>query len=501
MRRFFALLVAVLVASAWPWPHASAQETEEVHDIVFPALGDVSYTDTFGEPRSGGRNHEGQDLLGEKMQELVAADSGTIAGLVWPEGSYGNYLKVLADDGYVYSYVHINNDTPGTDDDSAARQYVYADGIDNGVHVERGQLIAYLGDSGNAESTRPHLHFEMHRPDGSLMNPMASLDAAEHVDAPVGQSADPSPIARLAGEDRVATAVAVSARGWPDGAAAAVLAAGDAYAEALPASVLAGAVGGPLLLVTGDSLPDTVAAELQRLNVASVTVVGSVPESVDAALEAAGRAVPRVGVVDAPVKPAAAVAREIGGASGVAVLVNRSRFADGVSAAGHGWPILLSDSDVIPQVSVDEWRSLGVGRLVLVGGTGVLGANIESFIHDRGRCATGPGCAVDRLAGTDRYATSVAVAERSLQAGDRSVATVLLGTGGSYPDTLSSGPLAARLAGVGLLVDGSGRRADESTRSFLSAHASSVSNVAILGGPGAVTSAADRAIQEALGIA
>ena len=95
----------------------------------------------------------------------------------------------------------------------------------------------------------------------------------------------------------------------------------------------------------------------------------------------------------------------------------------------------------------------------------------------------------------------MAVAERSLQAGDRSVATVLLGTGASYPDTLASGPLAARLAGIALLVDGSGHRNDGTSRSFLSAHASSVSDVAILGGPGAVTSAADRAIQEALGLA
>jgi hypothetical protein len=184
--------------------------------------------------------------------------------------------------------------------------------------------------------------------------------------------------------------------------------------------------------------------------------------------------------------------------------VNRSRFADGVSAAalaaGHGWPILLSDRDLVPQATVDEWRALGVSRIVLVGGTGVLGANIESWLRANGRCAGDDGCEVERLAGSDRYGTSVETAERSIDAGGRSDATVLLGTGTNYPDTLASGPLAARLGGLGLLVDGSGGGADGASRAYLADHADDVDDVAILGGAGAVTSAADRAIQEALGL-
>jgi putative cell wall-binding protein len=186
------------------------------------------------------------------------------------------------------------------------------------------------------------------------------------------------------------------------------------------------------------------------------------------------------------------------------VLVNQDRFADGVSAAGlaagHGWPILLSGATVIPQATVDAWRALSVTKVVLVGGSAVLGDNIETFLRDRGRCATQPGCVAERLAGDDRYATSVAAAQRSIAIGDRTDGTVLLGTGVSYPDTLASGPLAARLNGIALLVDGSGRGGDGASRAFLTAHASSIRSVSILGGPGAVTSAADRAIQDALGL-
>ena len=506
MRRPLVAAAVALCAALLQPAAARAQSTGEVHDIRFPVVGEVSYTDTFGAPRGSGRTHEGQDLLGDKMLPLVAADSGVITMLTWPQPSYGYYLELTADDGWTYSYVHINNDTPGTDDGAATRDDVYGPGIDEGVRVERGQLLGYLGDSGNAENTAPHLHFEMRDANGALVNPMASLDAAERGDAPAGE-AEPSPIPRLAGDDRVATAIAVSQRGWPEGAARAVLAAGDRYAEALPASVLAGSQGGPLLLVASTGMTDDLAQELERLGAADVLVVGSVPATVDQSLAADGRRVRRIGVAGDAVATAAAIARELGGAGGAAVLVNRDRFPDGVSAAalaaGRGWPILLTTTDVVPQVSVDAWRSIGVPRIVLMGGTGVIAPNIERFVDDGGGCETGApgsGCAVERVAGGDRYGTSVAAAQLALAGGGRSLDSLLLGTGANYPDTLASGPLAARLAGIALLVDGTGGQADGASRSFLSANADAVDDVAILGGPGAVTSTADRAIQEALGL-
>ncbi|MEN3273215.1 MAG: hypothetical protein V7636_1976 [Actinomycetota bacterium] len=477
--------------------------------MAFPVIGQVHYTDTFGAPRDGGRAHEGQDLLGKKMMELVAADSGTIRHLVWPEASYGNYLQIVADDGFVYSYVHVNNDTPGTDDGKATRDDVYGPGIDNGVHVARGQLVAYMGDSGNAESTQPHLHFEMRRPDGTLMNPYSSLNAAEHLDAPLGQqAAAASPIPRLAGTDRVGTAIAASAKGWADGSADVVLASGSSYSEALPASVLAGAKKGPLLLVTTDRLPAAVGDELTRLKAKTVTVVGSVAPMVDDDLRARNVTVRRVGTSGDPVATAAAIAREVGGTSAIAVLVNRDRFADGVSAsalaAGHGWPILLTSTTSVPQVSVDAWRAIGVHRIVLVGGTGVIAQNVEDFVASKGGCQTGAAgspCEVERLAGADRYATSVATTQRALGLGDRSLASTLLDTGTAFPDALSTGPLAARLGGVALLVDGSGALHDAASRDLLRAHRTEVTSPIIVGGSAAVTSAADRAIQEALGLA
>lgn len=509
MRRTPLLALALVVAAAsFGAPAAAQSESDDVagdaHDIVFPVVGEVEYRDTFGEPRDSGRTHQGQDIFAPKMQQLVAVDSGVLSVVVWPEASYGYYVKLTADDGWTYSYVHLNDDTPGTDDGAAEREDVYGPGIEQGARVERGQLLAYVGDSGNAENTPSHVHFEMRDAEGALVNPMASLDAAERLDAPVGDAIDSSPIPRLAGADRTATAVAVAERGWPDGAGSAVLAAGDVYAEALPASVLAAAEDSPLLLVGDEGVDDDLEAELDRLDVSEVTVIGSVPPSVDDALKADGRRVRRIGTAGDPTATAVEVATAVGGDAGVVVLVNRDRFADGVSAAalaaGNGWPILLTTTSIVPQATVDAWRDLGAERIVLLGGTGVIAANIEAFIADRGRCAGGAGCEVERIAGADRYATSVAAAEASVALGKRSVASLLLGTGTNYPDTLAAGPLADRLDGIAVLVDGTGAGNDAAAQSYLRAHADEVDDVVILGGSGAVTSTADRAIQEALGL-
>jgi putative cell wall-binding protein len=439
--------------------------------------------------------------MGTKMQELVAAAAGKVTYLQQTVIS-GNLLEITDADGWVYTYIHLNNDTPGTDDGQAQRSDTFAPGIEKGATVEAGQLVGYMGDSGNAEDAGTHLHFELKDPSGITVNAYTALQEATHLAAAKGTT--PSPIPRLAGADRVATAVAVSQAGWPAGAADVVLAAGDRYAEALPASVLAAARNGPLLLTTGDALPAEVTAELDRLHAARVTVVGSVPEAVGAAAAGPGRTVTRLGVPGDATTTAVDVAKAVGGAGGTVVLVNGDRFADGVSAtaiaAGRGWPVLLTTTSTIPQRTVDAWRALGVGTIEVVGGTSVVSQRVEDFMRTSGRCAGGTGCTVERLSGPDRYGTSVAVVERSLALGGRTATSVLLGTGASYADVLSSGPLASHLGGLALLVDGTGSGADGASRAFLSANAAAVKQPTILGGSGAVNSVADRAVQEALGL-
>src|SRR6478672_10776993 len=81
-----------------------------VRPIEFPVEGVVNWTDTYGACRDGcSRRHEGQDLLGHKLQRLVACVDGTVVGLKFDTA--GNYLYLQDADGWNYGYLHINNDT------------------------------------------------------------------------------------------------------------------------------------------------------------------------------------------------------------------------------------------------------------------------------------------------------------------------------------------------------------------------------------------------------
>jgi murein DD-endopeptidase MepM/ murein hydrolase activator NlpD len=151
----------------------------EVRPIRFPVEGPVSYRDDFGEPRPGGRTHQGIDVYGNRLQRLLAARDAVVTQVSVNAGISGNLVKLRDAAGWEYWYIHLNNDTPGTDDGRNPPQWRFAPGIAVGVHVAAGQFIGYLGDSGNAEIELPQLHFEIHRPDGSAIDPYRSLRFSE----------------------------------------------------------------------------------------------------------------------------------------------------------------------------------------------------------------------------------------------------------------------------------------------------------------------------------
>jgi len=152
-------------------------------DIIFPVQGGASFTDDFGDARSGGRVHEGNDLIAPKMTPILAARGGRVISAAMTEPSYGYMISIAGDDGYTYNYLHINNDTPGTDDGNGGPQRAYAPGISQGVPVIQGQHIAWVGDSGNAEATVSHLHFEIRLPDDSALDPYQYLNVALKISA------------------------------------------------------------------------------------------------------------------------------------------------------------------------------------------------------------------------------------------------------------------------------------------------------------------------------
>jgi murein DD-endopeptidase MepM/ murein hydrolase activator NlpD len=102
--------------------------------------------DSFGAPRSGGRLHKGIDIFARQGTAVRAAAAGTIVGrhLV---GKGGIALYQLdRSRKFVYYYAHMNG---------------FAPDLKKGMWVEQGQVIGYVGTTGNAEKTPPHLHFQI----------------------------------------------------------------------------------------------------------------------------------------------------------------------------------------------------------------------------------------------------------------------------------------------------------------------------------------------------
>jgi hypothetical protein len=119
--------------------------------------------------------HEGIDIFAPKMTPLIAAVDGRITSLPQDEPSYGYAIFMRDDEDYQYRYIHVNNDTPGTDDGQGGVTYAYAPTITRGARVVKGQLLGWVGDSGNAENVGSHLHFEIRLPDGTPINAYQSL--------------------------------------------------------------------------------------------------------------------------------------------------------------------------------------------------------------------------------------------------------------------------------------------------------------------------------------
>ena len=149
--------------------------------IELPIDGVGQILNTFGEPRSGGRTHEGTDILAPKMTPILAVTDGSIDSITLPEAWWGYALYLRDDAGYRYHYLHIDNDTPGTDDGAGGPDHAFAPGISRGLRVTQGQHMAWVGDSGNAENVGAHLHFEIHLPDGTPIDPYDSLIGATKI--------------------------------------------------------------------------------------------------------------------------------------------------------------------------------------------------------------------------------------------------------------------------------------------------------------------------------
>ena len=257
---------------------------------------------------------------------------------------------------------------------------------------------------------------------------------------------------RLAGGDRYATAAALSQARFGPGVSTAFVATGGSFPDALAGSPAAAMAGGPILLTARDGLPTATANELARLRPARIVVLGGpgvVSDRVAAQLGGYARRVERWWGANR-FETAAAISRStFAPGVPVAYLATGNTFPDALSggalAGRNGGPILLVGADSIPAATAAELARLRPAQVVVLGGTGVISEAVR--VAAAGFATTG---SASRLAGANRFTTSVAISQSANGGGGSD--TVFVATGTNFPDGLAGGAVAALVPGPILLV-------------------------------------------------
>ena len=127
-----------------------------------PLQGPCTYTDTWGEARNSGRAHQGTDIAAAEGNQIYAVAGGEVIKVYAdsPGSLAGNGLRMRTPDGTVVFYAHL---------------FALAPGIAVGTVVTAGQLVGYVGHTGNAGG--PHLHLEIHPFGGDAVNPYRIIRA------------------------------------------------------------------------------------------------------------------------------------------------------------------------------------------------------------------------------------------------------------------------------------------------------------------------------------
>lgn len=130
----------------------------DVFPVATTSLGPAKYTDDFGVTGQGGSTHQGIDIFAAEGTPVVAISAGTIRHSEEGKGGHVVYLETDAGDRIFYGHLSAY--------EGDAR------------HVDAGEVVGYVGRTGNAQGTDPHVHFELHAGGGVAVDPFDRLNAA-----------------------------------------------------------------------------------------------------------------------------------------------------------------------------------------------------------------------------------------------------------------------------------------------------------------------------------
>lgn len=293
----------------------------------------------------------------------------------------------------------------------------------------------------------------------------------------------PARVRRLAGADRIATAIEVSRAFVVAGTPTVWVASASDFPDALAAGPAAALDDTAVLLTHAHLLDDRVRAELVRIDPERILIAGGPGAVTDEVAQGCSQiaSVERIAGPDR-VATAAAIALhafEPGEVERV-VVATAGDFPDalaGGAVAGRArGPVLLTQGDALAGVTREALVALGPSEVIVLGGTAALGDAVVGEI-----IGALPGAAVSRIAGPERIATAAELAAALVDSAD----DVLIATGTDFPDALAAVPLAVNRRGPVLLSVGDSVAPTTATqlRRLRPAH------ITVVGGTAAVSAA------------
>lgn len=278
---------------------------------------------------------------------------------------------------------------------------------------------------------------------------------------------------RLSGSNRYETSVKISENGWAN-ADSAVLVSGEAFADALSAAPFAKQINAPILLTSNDSLDKNTAAELSRLKVKKVYIIGGIgviSGSIENVLKTMGINIERISGPDR-YATSLEVAKQIS-SPGQVFIASGKEFSDGISissyAALSGSPILLTDGS---QLNDDALQYIKDNKSTpyVIGGTGVVH---DSIVKNLG---------AERISGLDRYATNLAVLSKFDDKYDLS--NIYLASGSEFADALCGSAAASKENAPVVLLD---KNNSSDIKNYIKSKTANANQIHILGGEGVIS--------------
>ncbi|HHV64615.1 MAG TPA: hypothetical protein GXX46_06030 [Peptococcaceae bacterium] len=276
------------------------------------------------------------------------------------------------------------------------------------------------------------------------------------------------PTHRLAGANRYATAVAISAQGWQTSDYV-ILASGENYPDALAGTVLAAVKSAPVLLTAKEAVSSETLAEIKRLKAQTVYLLGG-PDVISPQVEKTlaeeytvirlagsnryetavqiGEQVATIGQNKTSETTAAGSNVSV---FDTVIVTTGSDYPDALSigpfSGQYGLPILFTAKEELSASTEQALKQWQVQNVILVGGSSVITAHVENILRNEMKLN------VTRLSGADRYLTGLEIAKHFASysaaggsAGDSAAYLYAgLATGDNYPDALAGGALAAKL--------------------------------------------------------